>query len=108
MTLPSIRNRSLIVTADGASNQTGFITLKLGGIVTIEAAGAISATVTLQRKGSDGNIVDVTDNSGTVTTFTKTGTYTLNPDQVGAQYRLNMKSGAYVSGQPITMLIEGR
>lgn len=102
------RNRQLIVTADATTNQTAFITLKQGGMVTIEAPGAISATVTLQRKGSDGNIVDVTNNSGVVTTFTAVGTYTISPNLVPGQYRLNMKSGAYVSGQPITMMIEGR
>lgn len=107
MTLPSIRNRSLIVTADATTNQTGFITLKRGGMVTIEAPGAISATVSLECKGSDGNIIAATDNTGTAITFTKAGTYTLNPNQVGGLYRLNMKSGAYVSGQPITIIIGG-
>lgn len=101
------RNRQLIVTADAATNQTGWIQIREGGIVTIEAGGAISATVTLQRKDVNGTAIDATDNAGTIITFTKVGTYTLTPNLVPGLYRLNMKSGAYVSGQPITLIIEG-
>lgn len=108
MALTAVRTRSIIVTADGANNQTGWCTMRRGGVATIEAPGPISATVTLQRQDTAGNIVDATDNSGTVITLTKTGTYTINPNWVGGMYRLNMKSGAYVSGQPITMKLEGR
>lgn len=101
------RSRSLIVTADGATNQTAPCSCKQGGVVTISAPGAISATVTLQRRGADMVWRDVTNNSGVVTTFTAVGTYTIAPNMVQAEYRLNMKAGAYVSGQPITMMIEG-
>lgn len=99
------RSRSLTVTADGANNQTAWNSCKYGGIVTIE--GTITGAVTLQRRGADGVIVDVTDNSGNVTTFTKIGTYTLAPQSVQGEYRLNAKSGA-VSAFPFKMLIEGR
>lgn len=102
------RRRQIIVTADGANNQTPWISLKKGGVAIISAPGAISATATLQRRNADGSIVDVTSNAGAVTTFTTTGTFTIAPNETQAEYRLNMKSGAYVSGQPITMAIEGR
>lgn len=82
--------------------------MRRGGIAIIEAPGAISATATLQRQDTAGNIVDATDNSGTVITFTKAGTYTINPNNVAGMYRLNMKAGAYISGQPITMKVEGQ
>lgn len=99
------RSRSLAVAADGLTNQTAWISLKKGGIVTVR--GTFSATATLQRRGSDGNIVDVTNNSGVVTTFTAVGTYTLAPTETQAEYRLNVKSGAWVSGT-MNLMIEGR
>lgn len=99
------RNRQMVVTADGATNQTSWITLKHGGVITLE--GSFSATVTLQRKGSDGNIVDVTNNSAIVSVFTQPGTYTLTPDEVPAQYRLNCKQGSFISGT-LNAMIEGR
>lgn len=102
------RRRQIIVTADGANNQTPWISLKRGGIALISAPGAISATTTLQRRDALGNITDVTNNAGVVTTFTTVGTFTIGPNETQAEYRLNMKSGAYVSGQPITLAIEGR
>lgn len=99
------RFRSLTVAADGANNQTAWCSGKFGGMVTIE--GTITGAVTLQRRGADGTTVDATDNSGTVITFTKIGTYTVNPSSTQAEYRLNAKSGA-VTAFPFTMLIEGR
>jgi hypothetical protein len=99
------RRRSLTVTADGGSNQTPWISAKSGAIVII--SGTFTATITLQRRNSDGTIVDVTNNSAAVTTFTAAGTYTLNPNFVQGDYRLNCKSGAFTSG-PLTMSIEAR
>lgn len=99
------RSRTKTVTADAATNQTPWCSAKKGAIVTLE--GTFSGTVTLQRRGADNNIVDATNNSGVVTTFTAAGTYTVSPNEVQAEYRLNMKSGAYVSGTCI-MMIEGR
>lgn len=101
------RMRSLTVSADGANNQTAWCSCKFGGVITIEVPGTMTGTVTLQRRGRDGVIVDVTDNSGTVTTFTKAGTYTMSPMSTQAEYRLNCKSGAFTTG-PFTMMIEGR
>lgn len=104
--MSNARRRFLTVSADGATNQTAWCSCKRGGMVTIEVPGSMSATVTLQRRGGDGVIVDVTDNAGTVTTFTKAGTYTLNASGVQGEYRLNCKSGAFTSG-PFTMMVEG-
>lgn len=98
------RSRKVTVTADGANNQTPWCSCKKGGIATI--AGTITGAVTLQRKGADNVIVDVTDNSGTVITFTKIGTYTISPSLTQAEYRLNAKAGA-VSAFPFTMMVEG-
>lgn len=99
------RSRSLTVAADGATNQTGWISLKKGGVVTI--SGTLTGAITLQRRGADGVVNDVTDNVGAVSTFTAVGTYTLTPAETQAEYRLNAKSGA-VSAFPFTMMIEGR
>lgn len=99
------RRRALTVTADGANNQTVWNSLKKGGIVTI--TGTITGAVTLQRRDAAGVISDVTNNSGTVSTFTAVGTYTIDPAESQAEYRLNAKSGA-VSAFPFTMSIEGR
>jgi len=99
------RFRKATVSADGASNVTGWISLKKGGIVTIQ--GTITGAVTLQRRGADNVVVDVTNNAGTIATFTAVGTYTLGPDETQAEYRLNAKAGA-VSAFPFTMMIEGR
>lgn len=101
------RVRSLTVSADGANNQTGWNSIKHGGVVNITAPGAMSATITLQRRGADGVAVDATDNAGNVITFTKVGTYAINPYETQAEYCLNCKSGAFVSG-PFTMAVEGR
>lgn len=99
------RYRSLVVTADGANNQTAPCTLRRGGIATLE--GTFVATVTLQRKDPLGNWVDVTSNAGAVMTFTGPGTYTISPFDNWAQYRLNCKPGAFTSGS-LTMIMEGR
>lgn len=99
------RNRQLVVTADGANNQTAPCTLRRGGIVTLE--GTFTATVTPERKDPNGNWVAVTDNTGTAVLFTKPGTYTLTPLDNWAQYRLNCKPGSFTSGT-LTMIIEGR
>lgn len=98
------RNRKFIVSADGAANQTGWLTLRKGGVVTLE--GTFVATVTLERLDAYGNIVAVTDNSGGATTFTLPGTYTIDPASTAANYRLNCQSGDFTSG-PMTMMIEG-
>lgn len=99
------RSRRITVTADGSANFTPWCSCRLGGVVTIE--GSLVGTTTLQRRGADNVTVDVTNNSGTVTTFTANGTYTLAPSNVQAEYRLNMKSGAYTSGTG-TLMIEGK
>ena len=99
------RSRSLTVTADGATNQTAPISLKKGGIVTI--SGTITGAVTLQRRGADNTWRDATNNSAVVITFTAVGTYTIEPQETQAEYRLNAKAGA-VSAFPFTMMIEGR
>lgn len=99
------RSRSLTVAADGANNQTGWISLKKGGVVTV--SGTITGAITLQRRGADNVARDVTNNSGVVTTFTAVGTYTIAPNETQAEYRLNAKIGA-VSAFPFTMMIEGR
>ena len=99
------RSRSLTVTADGANNQTVGVSAKKGAVVTI--SGTITGAVTLQRRGADNTWRDVTTNAGVVTTFTAVGTYTITPQEVQAEYRLNAKSGA-VSAFPFTMMIEGR
>jgi hypothetical protein len=101
------RKRSLTVSADGTTNQTGWCSCKYGGMVVIEVPGTMSATVTLQRRNADGTTSDATDNNGNVITFTKAGTYTISPNSLQAEYRLNTKSGAFVSG-PYTQMIEGR
>lgn len=100
-----VRNRQLTVTADGTNNQTAWCTCKYGGMVTLE--GTFVGTVTPQRRGVDGNAVDVTDSAGNVTAFTLPGTYPLNAEFVAGDYRLKVKSGNYTSGS-IGILIEGR
>lgn len=99
------RSRTLTVAADGATNQTAWISLKSGGVATIE--GTITGAVTLQRRGKDGVIVDATDSAGTVIAYTKIGTYPIETKSTQADYRLNAKSGA-VSAFPFIMMIEGR
>ncbi len=100
------RNRQLTVSATSASDQaTGWILLKHGGVVTIEGGG--TNPFVLERKGADGTVVTVTDNSGSNVSFTSKGTYTLDPAETPALYRLNQKANTYVSGTS-TVMIEGR
>lgn len=104
------RRRAITVTADGANNQTGWNSVKYGGIVTITAVSMTSNTITLQRRDAAGTITDVTDDSGTAITYTKAGTYKIlanNANFVQGDYRLNAKAAA-VATFPFTMAIEGR
>lgn len=98
------RRRALLVTADGASNQTAYISLKKGGIVTISSG--MVGQVTLQRRDAAGTVTDVTNNLGEASLFTLPGTYTIVPAKTQAEYRLNAKNGE-ISGFPFTMSIEG-
>lgn len=81
------------------------LTMKAGGVLTLR--GTWTATVSLQRKEKGGNWVDVTNNSGTATTFTANGTYTVSPMGTVADYRWGVKSGNYTSGSVLGTL-EGR
>lgn len=99
------RRRELTVTADGANNQTGWNSLKYGGIACITAPGVMTANVTLQRRDSAGNISDVTDAAGNAVVYTKVGTYLIDPNLVRGEYRLNCKAGGFTAG-PFTMAIE--
>lgn len=81
------------------------ISLKQAGVLTL--SGTFSATVSLQRKGADQNWVDVTNNSGTATTFTAPGTYQITPINIPALYRWGVKTGNYTSGS-IVGTIEGK
>lgn len=81
------------------------IALKTGGILTL--SGTFTATVSLQRKDADGTWHDVTNNSGTATTFTAAGTFTVSPVDVPADYRWGVKTGNYTSGT-VTGVFEGR
>lgn len=100
------RNRQITVTATSASDRaTPWILLKHGGVVTIEGGG--SNPFVLERMGSDGVIVPVTNNAAAAVSFTTNGTYTLSPAKTPAQYRLNQKASTYVSGTS-TAMIEGR
>jgi hypothetical protein len=51
--------------------------------------------------------VDVTNNSGTATTFAANGTYTIGPAETAADYRWGVKTGNFTSGT-IVGLIEGK
>lgn len=100
------RNRRLTVTANGLTDQaTAWITLKHGGVVTIEGSG--TNPFILERMGADGVVVQATNNSATGISFTTNGTYTLAPTETPAQYRLNQKANTYVSGTS-NVMIEGR
>lgn len=88
----------------GALNAvSAFITMKKGGIITL--SGTWVGTIALQRRGTDGITVPVTDNTGTVITFTKNGTYSVNPYLLIGDYNLIMS--LYTSGTA-TFLIEGK
>jgi hypothetical protein len=97
------RNRQDSIAAQNTFGKN--ITLKKGGVLTL--SGTWVATVSLQRKGQDGNWVDVTSNTGTATTFTANGTYTIAPAETAADYRWGIKTGNYTSGT-VVGLIEGR
>lgn len=84
---------------------SNYISLKTGGLLTL--SGTFSATVSLQRRGSDGNTVDVTNNSGTPITFTGPGTYTVTPGLFMGAYRFGIKTGNYTSGTLVGVL-EGK
>jgi|GEM_PF-2009506 len=72
------------------------IAAKRGGILTL--SGTWTATVSLQRRGANAVWVDVTNNSGTATTFTANGTYTVSPMDVPANFRFGVKTGNFTSG----------
>lgn len=99
------RFRKLVVTADGTTNQTGWCSCKRGGFVTLE--GSFVANVTLQRRGADGAIIDVTDAAGGAVVLTLPGTYPIDTGFTQGEYRLNCKSGQFTSG-PMTMMVEGQ
>ena len=89
----SARSRKLVVTADATTNQTAWCSCKEGGFVTLE--GLFSANVTLQRRGADGNAVNVTNSAGGAVTLTLPGTYPIDTGGVQAEYRLNCPSGNF-------------
>ena len=80
-------------------------TLRRGGIVTLE--GTWAGTVSIQRRGNDGNTVDVTNNAGLAITMTGNGTYSIDPQEFGGDYRFGFKTGNYTSGT-LTGMLEGR
>lgn len=79
------------------------LALKTGGVLTL--TGTFTATVSLQRQVEGTSTwVDVTNNSGTATTFTTIGTYTISPVAVPATYRWGVKTGNYTSGTVVGTL----
>lgn len=87
-----------------AANQQGpWCSMKKGGVLTL--SGTWSGTVTLLRRGADGNTVTATTNADAAITFTANGTYTLSPDMVQAEYAV--KCTSYNSGNIVTLL-EGK
>ena len=92
--------RKRTATLTGTSQQGPWCSMKRGGMVTLE--GTWVGTVTLMRRGADGNTVTATNNSGTAITFTANGTYTLAPNLVQAEYALQCT--AFTSGSIVTML----
>jgi hypothetical protein len=98
-----VRNTTKTITAQNTFSD--FIVLKKGGLLTLE--GTFTATISLQRRGSDGNIVDATNNSGTAITFTGPGTYTIDPQDFVGEYRFGAKTGNFTSGE-VDGLLEGR
>jgi hypothetical protein len=83
------------------------LAIKTGGLLTL--TGTFTATVSLQRL-LDGTTlaaptwVDVTNNSGTATTFTTVGTYTISPIAVPGVYRFGVKTGNFTSGTVVGTL----
>lgn len=79
------------------------LALKTGGVLTL--TGTFTATVSLQRQVEGTTTwADVTNNSGTATTFTTIGTYTISPVAVPAIYRWGVKTGNYTSGTVVGTL----
>jgi hypothetical protein len=77
------------------------LAIKTGGLLTL--SGTFVATVSLQRLLDGTTIasptwVDVTNNSGTATTFTTIGTFTISPIAVPGVYRWGVKTGNFTSG----------
>lgn len=95
-----MRKRTNTLTAQNTFSDP--ITLKKGAILTL--SGTWVATVSLQRRGSDNNWVDVTNNSGVPTTFATNGTYTVGPFTAPADYRWGPKTGAFTSGSIVGTL----
>lgn len=92
---------------DSITAQNSFgtpIAIKTGGLLTL--TGTFTATVSLQRllDGTASTWVDVTNNSGTATTFTTIGTYTISPIAVPGIYRWGVKTGNYTSGTVVGTL----
>lgn len=98
---------------DSVSAQNTFgrpVALKKGGVLTLQ--GTFSATVSLQRLLEGTTLdsptwIDVTNNSGTATTFTTVGTYQISPIEVPGIYRWGVKTGNYTSGT-VTGTLAGR
>ena len=97
------RNRKNTITAQNSFSSP--ISLRKGGILTL--TGTWTATVSLQRYdvGSAG-WVDVTNNSGTATTFTTNGTFSIAPFEAAASFRWGVKTGNFTSGS-LVGTIEG-
>lgn len=98
-----VRNTAAAITAENTFSD--FLVLKKGGLLTLR--GTFVATVSLQRRGSDSVIVDVTSNAGSATTFSAPGTYTINPQDFVGEYRFGVKTGNFTSGE-VDGLLEGR
>lgn len=94
------RQRKISLT--GTSQQSPWCSMKRGGMLTLE--GTWVGTVSLVRRGADGNTVPATNNSGAAITYTTNGTYALSPNLVQAEYAVQCT--AYTSGT-ITGILEG-
>lgn len=94
---------------DSISAQNTFsqpIAIKRGGHLYLK--GTFTATVSLQVLDVDETTwLDVTNNSGTATTFTGPGTYQISPIDVPGVYRWGVKTGNYTSGTVVGS-IKGR
>ena len=83
------------------------LAINTGGLLTL--TGTFTATVSLQRLLDGTSLdsptwIDVTNNSGTATTFTTVGTYTIAPIAVPGVYRWGIKTGNYTSGSAVGTL----
>jgi hypothetical protein len=104
MAAPIPRQRTVTITAQNTFSPA--ISLKKGGVLTL--TGTWSATVSIQRYHKQTSAwVDITNNSGTATTFTTNGTFTIAPNEAQALYRWGVKTGNFTSGS-IVGSIEGR